>query len=58
MYQNYSGGRVGGVRPPYRDHHVSKSILISGGLDTPRHASTAPTAPLSATGLLDQRGVL
>jgi hypothetical protein len=22
-------------RSPYRDHHVSKIILVSGGLDTP-----------------------
>ena len=27
------GGRVG--RSPYRNHHISKIILVSGGLDTP-----------------------
>ena len=25
-------GRVGSVRPTYRDHHVSKDVPISGGL--------------------------
>jgi len=39
MNQFYSGGRVG--RSPYRDHNISRIILVSGGLDTPRHASTA-----------------
>ncbi len=29
------GGRVGGVLPPYRDHNISKFILVIGGLDTP-----------------------
>lgn len=33
----YSGGREGGVRPPYRDHQEIKTIQIRGkyGLDTP-----------------------
>ena len=34
-FQRHSGGRVGGVCPPYRDHHMSKVFLISGSLDTP-----------------------
>ena len=35
------GGRVGGVRPPYRDQQVIKNILVTkislltGGLDMP-----------------------
>jgi hypothetical protein len=33
MYRNYSGGRVG--RSPYRDHNISKIILVSSGLDMP-----------------------
>jgi len=44
--QFHLGGRVG--RSPYRDHHVSKIILVSGGLDTSREGHA---------GLLDQRSV-
>ena len=35
-----------------------KNNLKRFGLDTPRRASTTSTAPLSATGLLDQRSSL
>jgi hypothetical protein len=31
----FFGGRVGGVCPPYRDHSISKIIMVSGGLDMP-----------------------
>ena len=55
----YSGGRVGGVRPPYRDYQIFKNnfvtefSLLSGGLDTSRknhaglldHRSTKQKAP-------------
>ncbi len=34
-FQPNLGGRVGGVRPPYREHNISKIISVSGGLDTP-----------------------
>lgn len=34
-FQSFFGGRVGGALPPYRDHHASKLILITGGLDMP-----------------------
>jgi len=35
-YYLYSGGRVGGIRPPYRDHLVCKIILVACGLDMSR----------------------
>ncbi len=47
-FQSILGGRVGGVRPPYRDHNISKMILVSGDLDTSREGHA---------GLLDQRSV-
>jgi hypothetical protein len=34
-YYSDSGGRVGGVFPPYRDHQVNKVTSVNGGLDTP-----------------------
>jgi hypothetical protein len=40
-YQPFLDGRVGGACPPYRDHHVSKNISVSNGLDTPHHASAS-----------------
>ena len=40
-FQPILGGRVGDVRPPYRDHNISKIISVSCSLDTPCHASTA-----------------
>ena len=46
-YQPYSGGRVGGVRPPYRDHHVSKIISVICGLDMP--SATRPPGVLYET---------
>jgi len=48
-FQSNLGGRVGGVRPPYRDHIISKVILVSSGLDTSRE---------KRAGLLDQRSAL
>jgi len=40
-FQSLFGGRVGGVRPPYRDHNISKIIFVMYGLDTSHHASTS-----------------
>ena len=34
-FQPMLGGRVGDVRPLYRDHNISKIISVSCGLDTP-----------------------
>jgi hypothetical protein len=41
LFQVNFGGRVGGVRPPYRDYQIFKNSfviefsLLSGGFDTP-----------------------
>jgi hypothetical protein len=47
-FQPSSVGRVGGVRPPYRDQHISKITSVICGLDTllKEHSE-----------LLDQRGL-
>jgi hypothetical protein len=61
-YQSFSAGRVGSSesRDPYRDRQISKITIVTGGLDTPRRFDFArlALAPLSASGLLDQRTIL
>ena len=60
-YYSYSGGRVGGACPPYRDHQFIVNQNISCkcvGLDTPLTPALAGGAREEHSGLLDQRGVL
>ena len=50
-YQSFLGGRVGSSasESPYRDHHISNTISVNFGLDTPLKEHS---------GLLDHRGIL
>jgi hypothetical protein len=53
-YPTRSGGRVGGVLPPYRDHHLTKVFLLTGGLDMP----FAVAQGYSTTGIIQTKNNL